>query len=94
MSSCEWCHKNMLDPEVVTCTGNARIALCGVDYETIAYAAKAMPPEHRCHDCNVKIGGKHHPRCDMERCPRCSGQLISCGCIGPGGLRSLGGPGI
>lgn len=35
----------------------------------------------RCHDCNIKNGGFHHSGCDMERCPKCLGQLISCGCL-------------
>jgi len=34
----------------------------------------------RCHDCNVVHGQPHHPGCDVERCPRCDGQLISCEC--------------
>jgi hypothetical protein len=33
-----------------------------------------------CHDCNAKPAHKHHPGCDMERCPKCGGQLISCRC--------------
>ena len=38
----------------------------------------------RCHDCNIlnKKGNVHHFGCDMERCPKCGGQLISCGCLG------------
>ena len=33
-----------------------------------------------CHDCATPQGGLHHPGCDAERCPRCIGQAISCGC--------------
>lgn len=33
-----------------------------------------------CHDCNVSGGQYHHPGCDMERCPLCGGQSISCEC--------------
>ena len=31
-----------------------------------------------CHDCGVGKGQFHHPGCDMEECPICRGQLISC----------------
>ena len=34
-----------------------------------------------CHDCGVSEGQIHHDGCDMERCPFCGRQLISCSCI-------------
>lgn len=33
-----------------------------------------------CHDCRCKEGELHMLGCDMEKCPFCGGQLISCNC--------------
>jgi len=33
-----------------------------------------------CHDCAANPGQFHALGCDMERCPICGGQLISCSC--------------
>jgi hypothetical protein len=34
--------------------------------------------EDRCGDCNCKLGQLHHNGCDLERCPICLRQAISC----------------
>jgi hypothetical protein len=33
-----------------------------------------------CHDCSVLMGEFHVPGCDVEECPVCHDQLISCEC--------------
>jgi len=33
-----------------------------------------------CDECAVVRGELHVPGCDLERCPACRGQAISCGC--------------
>ena len=36
-----------------------------------------------CGDCGCKEGENHKDMCDIERCPKCSKQLISCDCKFP-----------
>ena len=40
--------------------------------------------KNRCHDCRAVPGAVHHHGCDMERCPACGEQSISCGCVWAG----------
>ena len=39
-----------------------------------------MNPLAEWHDCGVQEGQLHQWGCDMERCPFCGRQLITCGC--------------
>ncbi len=48
----------------------------GEDWHDRVYAVKSHP----CHDCNAFPGAFHVPGCDMEECPRCGHQSISCAC--------------
>ncbi len=90
MATCDWCHQEML--EVDGCSENALVEFpdgtttASIPYgEERRYDEPAKPwvagPGQRCKDCRVAVGGRHHPGCDWEECPRCGHQLISCGCL-------------
>jgi DTW domain-containing protein YfiP len=34
-----------------------------------------------CRDCGAPPRGFHHRGCDIEECPQCGRQLLSCGCL-------------
>jgi hypothetical protein len=55
--------------------------LAAADRHTVCAEARAMMNDRAtCHDCGVREGQLHEPGCDMERCPFCGRQLITCGC--------------
>ena len=56
------------------------ITIEGKDYKRIKYGDDGMDNGRRCHDCGCKPGHIHHLGCDMETCPQCGLQLISCEC--------------
>ena len=78
MATCDWCEKEM-NRSTKTCAANNVVEYPdGCSMPPIPYS---IDETERCHDCLVAPGGFHHPGCDMEECPRCGGQLISCGCL-------------
>lgn len=40
----------------------------------------SMMKDWRCSDCGCFTDNFHHPGCDVEECPRCHRQFISCDC--------------
>ena len=77
MATCQDCRREMLLAPACTV---ARVIIRRRAYDRIPYPAGAR--QDRCDDCGVLAGALHHPGCDMERCPRCRGQLIMCPCPG------------
>jgi hypothetical protein len=79
---CEWCKSEMNGS--VTCVPEPIETDSGI-FERVRYGKersryRIVPKGRPCGDCGVAPGGFHHPGCDLEECPRCVGQLFSCGC--------------
>src|SRR5581483_5546310 len=55
----------------------------GKTYARLAYGDEGEDwgaDSRPCHDCAAIKGQFHVPGCDVERCPKCKGQSISCDC--------------
>lgn len=82
MVKCEDCNQEMNTAKGCTLT-KVKDTL-GTVYNRITYFNELVEPKnrkhHRCHDCGVKFYHIHHNGCDMERCPKCGRQFISCSC--------------
>jgi hypothetical protein len=79
MSICLLCNQEMR--EKVSCVSTPVLTNSGVcvpirNGDERGFRSKSA----NCGDCGAPKGGFHHRGCDLERCPRCSGQLLCCGC--------------
>lgn len=76
MAVCEDCEQEMLT--AASCTVD-ELMMRGERFPR----QRAFHPtgrDGRCGDCGIQAGGLHHLGCDLEPCPRCGRQLLSCGC--------------
>src|SRR3954447_9768085 len=79
MAICLDCDREMRTaPTCVVST----LHLAGAPFPLTPYGrdGPSVPSGGRCGDCGVEPGGFHHLGCDLQRCPRCQRQLLSCGC--------------
>lgn len=79
MATCEACAQDM--GRASTCLTDPIDFPDGKQLAPVPYLPDYGGEAQRCHDCNIRPGGYHHPGCDMETCPRCQGQMIGCGCL-------------
>ncbi len=95
MSECQWCGQEMKEGNGCTIEVFSDF-LDGRPRHRIPYGSEGwweevggFDPTFSCHDCGVTAGGLHHPGCDMEACPCCGGQALSCECVRPEESRNI-----
>jgi hypothetical protein len=84
MVACKYCSLEMTTG--AGCTPE-QIVIDGVGYEPVRHGHErgwTGRATARCGDCGALPGNVHHHGCDMERCPRCGRQSITCGCLWAG----------
>lgn len=75
---CPDCFQEMSSDDIDSCIFDSVV----IGGEILKRDTSYFDVNDRCHDCNIanKEGNIHHFGCDMERCPKCDGQIISCEC--------------
>lgn len=83
MAVCDYCTQEMMTAD--TCT-DAPIVIDGVPYQPVPYGREIGwgRAQQRCGDCLVLPGRVHHHGCDVEECPACGQQSITCDCVWAG----------
>lgn len=86
MAKCDICDFDMLRVEGCIShsyrTSDGKTVYSAIPYGSETRYTRRPDPGERCHDCNTLAGSFHHTGCDLEECPVCHGQFISCSCTG------------
>lgn len=94
MAKCGYCEHEMKDR--VSCIEMSVELSSGKKLPQVPYGKETRgnyaEGGEDCHDCSTPVGGFHHPGCDVEECPNCHLQLISCDCMGDDEEAGEGGP--
>ena len=54
----------------------------GQEFDRVPYGSGSDDLKHpNCDDCGVRRGALHQIGCDLEPCPRCGCQAITCDCF-------------
>ena len=77
MAECKACKQDMLTADGCTVQFYSDF---GDEKDYLRLRYEGGYGQERCGDCGCKVGQFHHPGCDVERCPKCHGQCISCDC--------------
>ena len=80
MAVCNWCEGEMATAD--SCSVDA-FHRNGRRFHMVPFGDETgwRTTSDRCGDCGVTRGGWHHPGCDLQRCPACGRQLMTCGCM-------------
>ena len=79
------CHACGQEKKTADSCGGKIIFVGGLPFDRITFGHEhgdRWQEFERCPECGVARGGLHHPGCDLEQCPRCGRQYITCDCVG------------
>ena len=61
--------------------GHATYFIEGEELPRVPFGMEREREDSPCPGCGAYFGDFHQAGCDVEECPRCGGQVATCGCI-------------